>query len=56
MEMYLHYFVSEHHGNWVDLLHWAEYWYNTSYQTSAAMTPFRLSVDWIPQDYYVIMK
>lgn len=42
LEMYLCCFTSDNHGNWVDLLPWAEYWYNTSYQTSAGMTPFRV--------------
>lgn len=35
-------FTGEYHGKWVDLLPWAEYWYNTSYQTSAGMTPFQV--------------
>ncbi|MCH86462.1 hypothetical protein A2U01_0007319 [Trifolium medium] len=26
---------------WAKILHWAQYWYNTSFQTNAAMTPFK---------------
>jgi hypothetical protein len=40
LETYLRYFVSHKQKQWSRWLHWAEYWYNTSYQTSTRMTPF----------------
>lgn len=42
LEMYLRCFTGDNHGNWVKLLPWAKYWYNTSYQTSVGMTPFQV--------------
>ena len=42
LELYLRCFVSEHPKAWVELLPWAQYWYNTSFQCSAALTPFKI--------------
>lgn len=42
LEMYLHCFVSENPHLWVSFLSWAELWYNSSFQTSIAMTPFKI--------------
>lgn len=41
LEDYLRCFVSDNHANWVELLHWAEYSYNTAWHSSIGMTPFQ---------------
>ncbi|KZV35963.1 peroxidase 64 [Dorcoceras hygrometricum] len=40
IETYLRCFVSEQPRNWSSWVHWAEYWYNTAYQSAAGMSPF----------------
>lgn len=40
VEKYLRCFCFEQPKSWSQWLHWAEYWYNISYQTAAGMTPF----------------
>ncbi|CAM8943834.1 unnamed protein product [Rhodiola kirilowii] len=40
MEDYLRCFVSDHQREWVSLLPWAEYSYNTALQSSIGMTPY----------------
>ncbi|KAH0773833.1 hypothetical protein KY290_010970 [Solanum tuberosum] len=42
LEQYLRCFVADALTKWVVMLPWAEYWYNTAYQSSAGMTPFRV--------------
>lgn len=41
VEQYLHCYVADSPSDWVSMLPWAEYWYNTSFQTSAGMSPFQ---------------
>jgi hypothetical protein len=41
LEMYLRCLTFDNPVQWSKALPWAEYWYNTSYQVSAAMTPFK---------------
>lgn len=41
LEMYLRFMAGDDPNKWEAYLGWAEYWYNTAYQTSAGMTPFR---------------
>ncbi|KAL4388984.1 hypothetical protein GQ457_09G026490 [Hibiscus cannabinus] len=41
LEMYLRCMANEDPGKWEQFLDWAEYWYNTAFQSSAGMTPFR---------------
>lgn len=40
VEMFLRCFVADTPHDWVSMLPWAEFWYNTSYQSAAVMTPF----------------
>ncbi|KAH0709565.1 hypothetical protein KY284_010992 [Solanum tuberosum] len=42
MEQYLRCFVVDALTKWVAMFPWAEYLYNTAYQSSAGMTPFRV--------------
>ncbi|PHT44079.1 putative LRR receptor-like serine/threonine-protein kinase [Capsicum baccatum] len=41
VEQYLRCYIAEVPSQWVAMLPWAEFWYNTSFQTSAGMTPFQ---------------
>lgn len=49
VEQYLHCYVADSPKDWVDMLLWAEYWYNTSLQTSAGMSPFQALYGRVPQ-------
>ncbi|PKI34301.1 hypothetical protein CRG98_045299 [Punica granatum] len=42
LEMYLRCFLADSPHRSVQMLPWAKYWYNTSFQTSAGMTPFQV--------------
>ncbi|KAF5778414.1 putative nucleotidyltransferase, Ribonuclease H [Helianthus annuus] len=42
VEMYLRCYVMDRPKDWFTYLPWAEYWYNTSFQTAAQMTPFEV--------------
>ncbi|KAA0034981.1 Transposon Tf2-9 polyprotein [Cucumis melo var. makuwa] len=41
IETYLRCFCGERPKEWVKWLHWAEYWYNTTFQRSLGITPFQ---------------
>jgi len=41
VEMYLRCFCYQNPKQWVKLLPWAEYWYNSSFHHSIGMTPFK---------------
>ncbi|KAL4278692.1 hypothetical protein GQ457_03G025630 [Hibiscus cannabinus] len=41
LEMYLRCLAGDEPTQWERYLAWAEYWYNTTYQASAGMTPFK---------------
>ncbi|KAL4384927.1 hypothetical protein GQ457_15G020150 [Hibiscus cannabinus] len=42
LEMYLRCYVVDYPKKWLQFLPWAEYWYNTSYQSFSQMTPFEV--------------
>lgn len=41
IEQFLRCFVADRPKQWSHLLHWAEYWYNTTFHCSIGMTPFK---------------
>ncbi|GMJ02256.1 hypothetical protein HRI_003894800 [Hibiscus trionum] len=41
LEMYLRCMTGDEPQRWESYLSWAEFWYNTAFQASAGMTPFR---------------
>nr|KYP55896.1 Retrotransposable element Tf2 [Cajanus cajan] len=41
LELYLRCFTFDSPREWSKFLPWAEYWYNTTYHTTAGMTPFK---------------
>nr|GEV63184.1 Ty3/gypsy retrotransposon protein [Tanacetum cinerariifolium]GEV63232.1 Ty3/gypsy retrotransposon protein [Tanacetum cinerariifolium] len=42
LELYLRCFVSDNPKAWIEFLPWAEFWYNTAFQTSIGVTPFKV--------------
>lgn len=42
LELSLRCFVAENQRKWIDLLPWAQSWYNTSCHCSATMTPIHI--------------
>lgn len=56
LEMYLRCFVYENPKQWLEMLPWAQFWYNSSFQCSVGMTPFFIVYDRVPPSlvtYYV---
>lgn len=41
LEHYLQCFIAEKPNNWATLLHWAEWWYNTTFHSTIKITPFQ---------------
>lgn len=48
LEQYLRCMTSEQPKQWGRFLHWAEYWYNTSFQSAAGITPFQVVYGRVP--------
>nr|GMD89795.1 peroxidase 64 [Ipomoea batatas] len=48
LEQYLRCMTSEQPKQWGRFLHWAEYWYNTSFQSAAGITPFQVVYRRVP--------
>jgi len=46
--MYLRCIMGDRPRSWVDWLSWAEYWYNTSFQSALRATPFEVVYDHSP--------
>ncbi|GJU00348.1 ty3-gypsy retrotransposon protein [Tanacetum coccineum] len=42
LELYLRCFVFDNPRTWITFLPWAEFWYNSAFQTSIGMTPFEV--------------
>ncbi|MCH81341.1 hypothetical protein A2U01_0002127 [Trifolium medium] len=42
VETYLRCFIADQPKSWVSWLHWAEYWFNTTFHASADKTPFEI--------------
>ncbi|MCI29790.1 hypothetical protein A2U01_0050999, partial [Trifolium medium] len=42
LEGYLRCFASDHPKNWAVWIHWAEFWYNSTFHVSIGKTPFEV--------------
>ncbi|MCH86988.1 Ty3/gypsy retrotransposon protein, partial [Trifolium medium] len=42
VETYLRCFIADQPKHWVSWLHWAEFWFNTTFHTSTEKTPFEI--------------
>ncbi|TYK01237.1 ty3-gypsy retroelement transposase [Cucumis melo var. makuwa] len=58
VEAYLRCFSGKRPKEWTNWLHWAEYWYNTTYNSSIGITPFQAVYGRLPPPllYYGDMK
>ena len=48
VEAYLRSFVTDKQDRWLQWLHLVEWWYNSTYHTSAKMTPFQAFYGYAP--------
>jgi hypothetical protein len=51
LETYLRCFVTDKQNKWLQWLHLAEWWYNSTYHTSAKMTPFQALYGYQPPSW-----
>jgi len=51
LETYLRCFVTDKQNKWLQWLHLAEWWYNSTYHTSAKMTPFQALYGYPPPSW-----
>lgn len=42
LETYLRCFIADQPRTWIQWVHWAEYWYNTTFHESIGVTPFEI--------------
>jgi hypothetical protein len=42
LETYLRCFIADQPKTWINWVHWAEYWFNTSFHSAAEKTPFEI--------------
>jgi hypothetical protein len=42
LETYLRCFIADQPKTWINWVHWAEYWFNTSFHSSTEKTPFEI--------------
>ncbi|MCI26772.1 Ty-3/Gypsy retrotransposon polyprotein, partial [Trifolium medium] len=42
LETYLRCFIADQPKNWVLWIHWAEFWFNTTFHASSEKTPFEV--------------
>jgi hypothetical protein len=42
LETYLRRFIADQPKTWINWVHWAEYWFNTSFHSAAEKTPFEI--------------
>ncbi|CAJ2651205.1 unnamed protein product [Trifolium pratense] len=42
LETYLRCFIADQPKNWISWIHWAEYWFNTTFHASTEKTPFEI--------------
>jgi len=42
LEMYLRCYIFDHLKNWIEMLPWAQYWYNFAFHHSMGMSPYQV--------------
>ncbi|WVY98027.1 hypothetical protein V8G54_030178 [Vigna mungo] len=48
LEMYLRCFVFDHPKQWLEMLPWAQFWYNSSFHQSIGMFPYQAVYEKLP--------
>ncbi|PNX92424.1 retrotransposon-related protein [Trifolium pratense] len=52
LETYLRCFISDQPRTWVNWVHWAEYWFNTTFHSSTEKTPYEVVYGRAPPSLY----